>query len=482
MNTETFNILFNFLPEITLAVIIIILNIVNSANSRNTLAYYIYAGGIIAAVIFTLMQAYYAQQILFSGAFTADSFGYAGRLIVICLMAYNAIALCSKNSERFYFSFSLLSALGVMLAIQASNIFVFFTAIMVVMIPLYLIHLKNLKTSIKYYIVSSVLTAVLLYGATLLYGLSASGDYLHISGYISLNPFNTLVLLMAVLMIILPLAFYANLAPVNLIYPLLAEEQNEGTVFHFTIVNTVAVLFIIARFIFTVLHDSNIFIQSAGELSFIQNINWKLLLAVISACSMVFGSFVLLWQYDLKKIFTYITISQAGYLLMGLIAGSRDGLSMFVFGVIVFAINSAALLYIIKLIKIHFNTYTITELKTFGSSNKFLFVTFIYFLVSSAGFPLTAGFNSKLLLYSLSGLSGFIWLIIVGIVSQTVFLYFIFRQTIYFFSAPKNVNKLKLSDLNHTVLLILLISAIFISVVIYPFTNWANYCSKIFGI
>ena len=167
---------------------------------------------------------------------------------------------------------------------------------------------------------------------------------------------------------------------------------------------------------------------------------------------------------------------------MGIISASPAGLSAILFNLVVFILNSLGLLFCIKLINQRYNVNDVNGLKSLGKSDKFLFLSFIFFLISSAGFPLSGGFTGKILLYtSLSGTSYF-WLIATGILSSAVFLYFIYRQSVSIFSG-KNLQKTeKIETLSFIILLILLFPNILLGFYFEPLLNWAKYCSNLIGI
>lgn len=483
MNQETINILFNFLPEITLSLTVLILNLFgNSAKKGNPFLYFVFTGGILFSVLFSYMQVYFAPQQLFGGMFLADHYSYGARVVLSSVMAVSSISFFGKKSQPIEFTLILVSYTGALLAVSASNIFMMFISMQIMVIPLYLLAYYHLKPAIRYFIFSSLFAAVMLYGITLLYGITGTGEYSSISKFLSFNPVNTLILILSVLLIVSGLAFTSLLAPFNLSFPLLSKNLKTGHFVQFSLINVIAVLFVLARFIFSVLHDHNVFVSSPEQISFISGVNWKLLLAIISVCSIIAGNLVILWQYDLKKIAAYIIISQSGYLLLGIISGSAAGLAAFITGIVVIAINSLGMIFCINQIN---TVYGITEtkgLKSIGRNDKFLFLTFIFFLVSSAGFPLTAGFNSKLILYSLPNLENYFWLIAAGIISSVVFLYFIFRLTMLIFAGQNTQISPKIGTRPPIILLILLFSAIFFSIFVSPLLNWADYCSNLFGI
>ena len=483
MNQETFNILFNFLPEITLALTVLILNVFASSDKNESpLAYSVFITGVILSALFSYAQAYYAPQQLLGGVFSADHYSYAARVILGSVMAISALTFFDKRSQSLEFSLILVSFIGALLAVSTSNIFMLFVSLQVMVIPLYLLVYYELKPAIRYFIFSSMFMAVMLYGITLLYGLTGSGEYSLISKYLSFNPFNTMILILSVVLITSGLSFISLLAPFNLSFPVIGSKLKTAHLVQFALVNVIAVLFVLGRFIYSTLHDQNTFLSSAEQISFMSGVNWKLLLAVISVCSILAGNLVILWQYDLKKIAAYIIISQSGYLLIGIISGSMAGLAAFISGAVVFAINSLGILLCINLIT---KSYSVTEtagLKALGKNNKLLFLSFIFFLTSSAGFPLTAGFNSKLMMYSLPNLESYFWLLASGIISSIIFLFFIFRLSVVIFTGKNPLNSPKIGTLPLIFLLFLLFSTILFGIFVSPLLNWANYCSNLSGI
>ncbi len=482
MNQEIINILYNFLPELSLAVSVIILNISQGIGTKNKrYSYYIFVSGILFSAIFSIMQLYIAPQLLFSGAISADHFAYGGRVLITSAMLIIAMVFYDKDMSD-EFSLVLVSVIGALLSVSSSNLFVLFISLQVMIIPLYLIIHYEIKPAIKYFIFSSLFMAVMLYGFSLVYGVTGSGNYIESAKFLSFNPYNNLVMIIAVILVTSGFAFLIIAAPYNLSFPLLAEEIKLPHLAQFAVINVMAVILVMARFFITIFHDSNTFITDGGQYNLITGVNWQLMLAVISAVTIIAGNFVILWQYNLKKIVTYNIISQSGYMLLGIISGSPGGISAMIFSLIVFVINSIGLLYCIKLISVKYNISDITGLNGLGKNDNLLFLSFIFFLLSSAGFPLNAGFTGKIMLYISLGTSSYFWLIAVGILSSTVFLYFIFKLSIIIFSGKNAQKPSKTETFSLFLLLFLLIPNILLGFYFEPILDWVKYCSNFFGI
>lgn len=481
MNPETFNIFFYFLPEIALAASAIILNILNSGKKVSRFSYHIFLSGAILSLIFSISQAYYFPQLLFSGALSADHFSYGAKLILSSAILFSAAVLNSKNTSPNTLVLQLVSFTGALFLAGVSNIFMIFFALQLMLVPFYLIMHKTIRPAKKYFITGSIFSGMLLYGLTLLYGITGRANFTEIAQSLSFNPVNTLVLNLSVVLILTGMLFFTLAVPVNVISPKISENIGLSSVFQFTVINTIAVLLLAARFIFIIFHDQNNFVTIPDAINFLPEVNWKLLIIIVSCCSVISGNFVLLWTYDLKKIFTFIVISQSGLLLIALTSGSVIGIAAFITGITVFAANSAGIIYCIKVIAENYKAVKTSELKGLGKNDKLIFISLIYFLASSAGFPLTAGFNLRLILFSLPGLNEMSWLAFVSIFSSLVFIYFVYKLTILIFNSSSTVQNNHKGTNRHFILLILLFYSIFASIFISQVLDWAKYCSNLFG-
>lgn len=482
MNPETFNIFFYFLPEIALAASAIILNILNSGEKVNRYSYHIFLSGTALSLIFSLSQAYFFPQQLFSGAFSADHYSYGAKVILSSAILFSAAVLNSSKTSPNKLVLQLVSFTGVLMMTGVSNIFIFFFAVQVILIPFYLLIHNFIKPVKKYYVTGSIFSGVMLYGFTLLYGLTGKTNFTDIAYSLSFDPVNSLVLNLAIVLIFTGIFFFTLSVPVNIISPAIAGKTDLSAVFHFTVIISAAVLFSAARFIFTVLHDLNNFLMIPGEINFQPEVNWKLLIIIVSCCSVIAGNFVLLWTYDLKKIFSFIIISQTGFLFIALISGTLNGVAVFITGLTVFAVNSAGIIYCLKVIAENHNAVKTSDLKGLGKHDKLIFISFVYFLASSAGFPLTAGFNLRLMFFSQPGINDISWLPPVSIISSLVFIYFIYKLTALIFSSASTARDNKKGTYRHFILLILLFYSIFASIFISPVIDWAKYCSNFIGI
>ena len=224
--------------------------------------------GILFSVVFSLLQAYYAPQLFFMGTISADHFAYGGRVLVSSAMLVIALAFYDKDISN-EFSLVLVSIIGALLSVCSSNLFVLFISLQVMVIPLYLIIHYEIKPAIKDFIFSSLFMAVMLYGVSLIYGITGTGNYIEAAKFLSINPYNILAMIIAVILVTSGFSFLTLMAPYNLSFPLLAGKIKLHNLAQFAIINVITVILVMGRFFITLFHDSNTFITNTNQYNLI---------------------------------------------------------------------------------------------------------------------------------------------------------------------------------------------------------------------
>ena len=475
MNSEITNILFNFLPELTLAATMIILNIseVKPAFVRSSGKWLVLAG-FAAAVFTTAIQAYNAPQELFGGVYISDHFSYGAKFIILSAITLIYLTAGKENSLRY--SAILLSAIGAISAVSSSNLAMMFVSLEVMSIPLLLLMGGSIGIRIKYFIYSAVSSALLLFGISLIYGLGGSMGYTSIARTFSAGGVNTLTLAAAIILISGGIIFKGGLPIFNFSIPYTARDSSYSTIGYLTISTALAALFTLARFYITVFHDYNSFILDPNAYLFTEGVNIKLLIAIISAAAVITGNFVMLWQHDLKRILVFFTISQAGLLVAALAAASPEGTAALMFYSIVFIVNTCGLLYIFRWLEFTYGFTRLDDLKSLAVSSPFTAGAVIIITASAIGLPLTAGFTGRLICYSALSNSGLNWLAGLSIISSLPMFYFGFRLIRLLYAKSNNSASVKTETLSTIILLLLMLITFAAGVFATPFYNWAKYC------
>lgn len=483
MNQEIINNLFHFLPEIILFTAILTLNFISFLKKDNSaVKYLVFTGGVTLSAVFSLIQAGSAEQLVFGGLIVIDPFAYFGKVMIsISVLLISFLFFNRTSSGAEYYKVLLFQAAS-MFAVSSVNFVMLLVSVEVMSISLFLLLAGRVSLIMKYYIYSAVTTCVMLYGFTLLYGITGSSGYYEMSSSLSLAPFNPLTLSISIVMILAGLFFKIMLPPFNFSFPLLAKNIEIRHLCLFLIPVIISGVIVITRFTLTVFHDSDSFESDMEGYRLLADVNWVYVISAAAGLSVLTGNLVILWQYNLKKIVTFISIGQAGYLLFGLVSSSHEGTTALLYNIITAGSVILGLLYSVFLIEKNSGFTGLNDLKGLGKSDPFLFIMFLFFMLLAAGLPLTGAFSGRVMLFEALASQGRIILIGIAVLSSAGFYYFIFRSSLLFFKKPAEVNYCKTETFHKTILLVLLLPAILPAVIITDFWNWLRFCSVIFGI
>ncbi len=483
MNSQTVNSLYNFLPELTLSLTIVITNALSVFTKKTgRINYYFPAAGLLLVLLLTFLEAYTLPQTAFNGLLVIDHFAYFGKiLIVLSSFIFFLLFYTSQNSTS-EFILLLTFTLGAMLSVGSSDLVMLFVSLEVMSISIYILISGKRIIALKNYIYGITVSAIMLFGASLMFGICGTTGYYSISEYLSANSFNPLTLTISVLLITFAIGYRMMLFPFNLYFPTYSEKLPVRQLALISITGVITSALVLIRFLLTAFHDGNSFITGSEIYSIIPGIKMDLLLSVISAASVITGSILILWQKNLKKIFAFIMISQAGNLIMGLAASSPGGSNAALFNIAVLLIIMTGLLYCIRIFEDKFQAVTIDDLKHKGKSGPLLFFTFIFFLSCAAGFPLTAGFSGRLILIIAALSKDLFWLAAISILSSFVMFYFIFKLTYTIFSGKPVINHVPLETHRKFILLVFLVPAILFGFYLSPLFDWVKFGALILGI
>lgn len=483
MNQEIINNLFNFLPEIILFTAILTLNFISLLRKGNSAVNYsVFIGGVILSAVFSLIQAGCAPQLVFGGLIVIDPFAYFGRVMISISVLLISLVFFNSSSIVTEYTKILLFQAAAMLAVSSVNFVILLVSVEVMSITLFLLLAGRITLIMKYFVYSAVTTCVMLYGFTLLYGITGSAGYYEMSSSLSSVPFNPLTLSISVVMILAGLFFKMMLPPFNFSFPLLAKNIEIRHLSLFLIPVIISGALVITRLTLMVFHDSNSFESGIEDYRLLADVNWVYLVSAIAGLSVLTGNLVILWQYNLKKIVTFITIGQAGYLLFGLVSASQEGTTALLYNIITAGSCITGLLYSVFLIEKNSGLTGINDLKGLGKSDPFLLIMFLFFLLLAAGLPLTGAFSGRVMLFEALASQGRIVLIGIAVLSSAGFYYFIFRSSLLFFKNSAEINYCKTETFHKIILLLLLLPAILPGVILTGFWNWLRFCSVIFGI
>jgi NADH-quinone oxidoreductase subunit N len=166
--------------------------------------------------------------------------------------------------------------------------------------------------------------------------------------------------------------------------------------------------------------------------------DWEPMMWIIAALTMIVGSIIAITQTDIKRMLAYSSIAQAGFILMGVIAASAEGLAASLFYLVAYAFTTIGSFAIVSMVRDASGEAThLSKWAGLGKKSPVVAAVFSLFLLSLAGIPLTSGFIAKFGVFSAAIGSGATWLVIIGVIASIIAAFFYVRVIVLmYFSDP----------------------------------------------
>jgi NADH-quinone oxidoreductase subunit N len=315
------------------------------------------------------------------------------------------------------------AVIGMMVLASATSLVTVFLGLELLSIALYIVcgfartESRSQEAAAKYLLVGGFASAFVLYGMALIYGAAGTTVIPDIATRLaSANPGSPLLVLGIVLMGV-GFAFKVSAAPFHMWTP----DVYQGApipVTAFMSVGTKAAAFAMIVRVF------------AGGLPHLSP-EWQVLLAFVAATSMIVGNLMAIAQSSLKRLLAYSGVAQAGYILIGVIAGGQNGLSAVLYYLFVYMfMNFGAFAVITLLAGPDGDRDGFSDLEGLAQRNPVLAVLMSIFMLSLAGFPPTVGFFGKLFLFTAGVSAGYTWLVVLAVLMSVVSVFYYVRVLI----------------------------------------------------
>lgn len=359
----------------------------------------------------------------FGGMFLAD--GYAMVFKAICL---GAVILTALMSERFcriiglrqgeYYSLLLLSLTGMLLMASAGDLMVLYLGLELMALPVYALvglHKREQRTSeaaIKYFLMGGFASALLLFGMSLLYGLTGTTEIVRIAEYIAARNLTANPALLAALGLLLAgFSFKVAVAPFHLWTPDVYEGAPTIVTAFMSVGPKAAGFAIFGRVLFLglpQLHD-----------------HWGPILAVLALLTMAVGNITALCQQSLKRMLAYSSIAHAGYALLGLLAGTAEGMAATLTYLTVYLFMNLGAFAILMLLAVPGESHeSLDDCRGLAVRHPLAAALMLVFLFSLTGIPPTGGFIGKFYLLKAAFAAGYTFTVVGAVLFSAISAYF----------------------------------------------------------
>ncbi|UCD84319.1 MAG: NADH-quinone oxidoreductase subunit N [Deltaproteobacteria bacterium] len=486
-NLESLN---YFYPELILicsALGVILLDLLLIRRERTITAYLALLG---LAISFLEASKLFSgnKVVLFSQMIALDQFALFFKLFF--LFSTFMVVLFSVRSEEIkgtdqaeYYALLLAVALGMILIASAVDLLMIYISLELISLTSYLLtgYLKGNRRSseaaLKYFIYGAVASGVMIYGMSLIYGLTGTTNIHAVGKALFLQETYPLTLLLATIFVLAGFGYKIAAVPFHMWCPDVYEGAPTPVTAFLSVGPKAAGFAVLIRFFYGVMARPSL---EEGVWIPLGNLNWPFLIAVLSAVTMTLGNLVAIAQSNIKRLLAYSSIAHAGYILMGFVLLNDQGLRAMLFYLAVYLfMNLGAFLVVIAVLN-KLNTEEIVDYRGLGWRAPFAAAALTVFLLSLTGIPPFAGFIGKVYLFAALIKKEVYWLAVVGILNSVVALYYYagIVKKMFLEEAP-DTTPLKLSPLYLTLMLILIIPTVLFGVYWAPLVNFTDSCLKL---
>jgi len=338
---------------------------------------------------------------------------------LVCLLSVDYTKKYGMNYGEYYILIQS-SVLGMMMMAGAKNLFMIFLGLEIMSICFYVLagvnrkKEKAIEASLKYFLLGAFATGFLVYGIALIYG-SAHSTSIDVitAGFKELS--TNIIFLVGILLFLIGFSFKIAAFPFHMWVPDVYQGSPTTVTGLFSTIGKAAAFS-------AIIATLNALFSGEAQSLFLPY------LSVLSVFSMLFGSIVAIAQTDIKRMLAYSSISHAGYILIGLAAGTPSGIAGVVFYLAVYTFMNLAAFGIISLIEGENDTnLSIDSYAGLGSRKPVIAAMLAIIMFSLAGIPPLAGFFAKYYVFIAAIKSNLTWLAILGIISSVISVYFYLR-------------------------------------------------------
>jgi NADH-quinone oxidoreductase subunit N len=491
------------LPEIVLSaslIILVLADIIFHKDKR--LIHFIAAIGIAVTGAFVINQfgltgfgfQSSSQTLRDYGLIAVDSFGVFFKLIVIAssilIVFFSAssdeiIKVKERVGEYYALIFGMI--LGMFFMISSIDLILIYLSLELLSLSSYVLagftklQARSSEAALKYLLYGAVSSGLMLFGISLIYGLTGSTNLYIINSLIQGPHVNLFTLSLAVILIFAGIGYKISSAPFHFWTPDVYEGAPITITAFLSVASKAAGFALLIRFIKITFVS---FTNDNGEWTLINVFDWQSVLVVISVLTMTLGNFSALWQNNLKRLLAYSSIAHAGYLLLGIVVLTNQGLLAVLIYFIVYMLMNLGAFLVVMLVANKTNSEEIDVYNGIGYTSPLLGVSFAIFLISLTGLPPTAGFIGKLYLFAALVDAKMITVAVIALLNSVVSLYYYARvlKHMYLVKATESTPSVIPSLGGRILILVLVIPILVFGIYFGPLVNLAKSCLVIIGL
>lgn len=428
------------IPELFMLsmICVIILTDVFVKQEQRVITYFLTQFTLVTTTLISLSLFHLPTTITFSGLFILDP--VASFLKILIYIAAFFVFWYSRDylsvrsiSIGENFILGLLAILGMMVLVSSHNFLTLFLGVELSALPVYAMvalwreSVDGSEASMKYFVIGALASAMLLYGLSMLYGITGSLDMSVVANTLAHTDLSSnLIFMFGLIFVLVGIAFKFGAAPFHMWVPDVYQGAPSPMTLFISSVPKIAAYGMAIRLLVDTLPGLHI--------------QWQEILILVAILSMALGNFAAIVQNNLKRMLAYSSIAHMGYMSLGLLCATPDGYAAGLFYMLAYAMMAlGGFAFIVLLSKAGFEADVVDDLKGLNTRNPWLAFMFLLLMFSMAGIPPSVGFFAKLgVLEALIGIH-LIWLASLALIFAIIGSYYYIRVVkVMYFDEPEH--------------------------------------------
>jgi NADH-quinone oxidoreductase subunit N len=423
--------------------------------------------GCVAAIGWMLVIQPHGQ--LPGGMLVANELTALVKIAVLGLTIFTVLLSLDTNFTTHvgeYLALILLAAVGMMFLVSAEDILMIFVSLEMTSLSLYILtafnkrNIKSAEAALKYFLFGGMSAAFMLFGLSLIYGLSGSTNLGEIAAALKGRGLDPL-LAVAIVMTVIGFGFKVAAVPFHLWAPDAYEGAPTPSAAFIASGSKVASFFIAAKVMmigFAGVEGSAAWRDYAS--------GWMPVIAIGAALSMVLGNLAAIVQGNVKRLLAYSAIAHAGYALLGILSNSPSGQASLIFYIVTYGLTTVGAFGVVGVVENLTGDAKLADFAGLSRRAPVVSVCMMVFMLSLAGIPPLAGFFGKFYIFlAAAGAAknlGLLWLVILAIAMSAVSLYYYLQvlKKIFVADMPEGAARGSVSWVTQVVLAVLALAVV----------------------
>jgi NADH-quinone oxidoreductase subunit N len=353
---------------------------------------------------------------------------FLGAAALTVLMSIRYLEIEGASPGEYYFLI-LCATLGMMIMAGGIDLITIFVGLETMAVSFYILagfikpNQRSNEAAVKYFLLGAFSLGILLYGMSLIYGLSGTTN-LRTMAIALAGQESDPRLVLAVILVVAGVGFKIAAVPFHMWAPDVYEGAPTPVTAFLSVGSKAASFAMLLR----------IFLEGLPSM----NASWRLLFEGLAIATMTVGNLAALTQTNLKRMLAYSSIAHAGYVLIGVVVGTTRGVTAMMIYLFIYSFTQIGAFIIIVIMQRQ--DVVGDELKDFSglhARHPFAAFAMLVFMLSLGGIPPTAGFMGKLWLFGAAIDAGYVWLAVIAVLNSAISLYYYIRIVVFMYVKPQ---------------------------------------------